>query len=160
MLASAGAACGCRQRRPRAHGFGQRYELPLPLGLYLFGAAAAVALSFVVFGLFVRRAPAARSRAPQVDLLATPVGRDHRPSGRRADAPARRARRCSWSTILAGLLGDQNPYRNIAPTLVWIVWWVGLAYRMRHSPATFGRSSTLGATVFDGARWLVPAARA
>ena len=43
-----------------AHGFGQRYELPLPLALYLFGAAAVVALSFVVFGLFVRRASAPR----------------------------------------------------------------------------------------------------
>ena len=60
-----------RLRRPRArlagtpahaHGFGQRYELPLPLSLYLFGAAAVVALSFVVFGLFVRGAPAPRSR--------------------------------------------------------------------------------------------------
>src|SRR6266705_1277559 len=57
-----------------AHGFGQRYDLPLPLSLYLFGAAAAVALSFVVFGLFVRRAPAPRAR-PRVDLLATPLGR-------------------------------------------------------------------------------------
>jgi len=53
-----------------AHGFGQRYDLPLPLSLYLFGAAAVVALSFVVFGLFVRHAPATR-RGPHVDLLAT-----------------------------------------------------------------------------------------
>ena len=30
--------------------------------------------------------------------------------------------------VLAGLFGDQNPYRNIAPTLVWIIWWVGFAY--------------------------------
>src|SRR5262249_58916546 len=30
-------------------------------------------------------------------------------------------------TILAGLLGSENPYQNLAPTLVWIVWWVGLA---------------------------------
>src|SRR6266404_6615071 len=50
-----------------AHGFGQRYELPLPLSLYLFGAAAAVALSFVVFGLFVRRTPVSRARL-QVDV--------------------------------------------------------------------------------------------
>src|SRR5262249_31736298 len=31
-------------------------------------------------------------------------------------------------TLLAGLIGNQNPYRNIAPTLVWIIFWVGLAY--------------------------------
>ena len=44
-----------------AHGFGQRYDLPVPLWLYLYGAAGAVALSFVVFGLFIgeRGRPAA-----------------------------------------------------------------------------------------------------
>src|SRR5690606_17772322 len=31
-------------------------------------------------------------------------------------------------TVAAGLLGDQNPYRNIAPTMIWIVAWVGLSY--------------------------------
>src|SRR5262249_33913457 len=31
-------------------------------------------------------------------------------------------------TILAGFRGDQNPYRNIAPTMVWTIAWVGLAY--------------------------------
>jgi hypothetical protein len=109
-----------------AHGFGQRYDLPLPLPLYLLGAAAVVALSFAVFGLFVRRAPAVHAY-PHVDLLATRLGRlIARP----------------WVvmlirligvvlfavTILAGLIGDPNPYRNIAPTMVWIIWWVGLVY--------------------------------
>src|SRR6266851_10224710 len=109
-----------------AHGFGQRYDLPLPLSLYLFGAAAAVALSFLVFGLFVRHAPATR-RGPHVDLLATAPGR-----------------LIAWPgvvlllrlvalgvfivTVLAGFIGDQNPYRNIAPTLVWVIFWVGLVY--------------------------------
>jgi hypothetical protein len=31
-------------------------------------------------------------------------------------------------TIVAGFRGDQNPYRNIAPTMVWVIAWVGLAY--------------------------------
>ena len=31
-------------------------------------------------------------------------------------------------TVLAGFSGSDNPYRNIAPTLVWIIWWVGFAY--------------------------------
>ena len=30
-------------------------------------------------------------------------------------------------TVIAGFFGNQDPYRNIAPTLVWIIWWVGLA---------------------------------
>jgi hypothetical protein len=108
-----------------AHGFGQRYDLPLPLSLYLFGTAAAVILSFVVVGLFARHTPGARSY-PRIDLLVHPLGR--------------------WLahpvllgllkliaagllilTVTAGFCGSQDPYRNIAPTLVWIIWWVGLA---------------------------------
>jgi hypothetical protein len=30
--------------------------------------------------------------------------------------------------VLAGLFGSQNPFKNFAPTAVWVVWWVGLAY--------------------------------
>jgi hypothetical protein len=109
-----------------AHGFGQRYDLPLPLSLYLFGAAAAVALSFVVFGLFVRHPPAIR-RGPHVDLLATVPGRlIARPGVVLLLRLA--ALGVFIVTVLAGFVGDQNPYRNIAPTLVWIIFWVGLAY--------------------------------
>ena len=32
------------------------------------------------------------------------------------------------ATLYAGLFGSQDPYRNLAPTLVWIIGWVGLAY--------------------------------
>src|SRR5262245_16790233 len=134
-----------------AHGFGQRYELPLPLGLYLFGAAAAVALSFVVFGLFVRRAPAPRTHS-QVDLLATPVGRV---IGHPAVVLTLRLAVLGVfvATVLAGLYGDQNPYRNIAPTLVWIVWWVGLAYLCAFAGDLWALVNPW-ATVFDGGRWL------
>ena len=73
--AALGVMASCAAAAPAAaHGFGQRYELPLPLTLYLYGAAAAVLLSFAVFGLFVRRAPARRTGA-RVDLLAGQLGR-------------------------------------------------------------------------------------
>ena len=50
-------------------------------------------------------------------------------------SPIRFFWRCSSSsragvfilTVTAGFCGNQDPYRNIAPTLVWIIWWVGLA---------------------------------
>ncbi len=109
-----------------AHGFGQRYDLPLPLSLYLWGTAAAVAVSFVIVGLFVRHSPRADAYS-RVDLLGL--------------APARLIARPGVAfaikllgvalfivTVVAGLRGDPNAYRNIAPTLVWIIWWVGLAY--------------------------------
>jgi hypothetical protein len=109
-----------------AHGFGQRYDLPLPLSFYLVGAAAAVAVSFLIVGLFVREVARPRPR-PGIDLLATPLGR-WIASPTIVYALKLLALAAFIVTIVAGLRGDQNPYRNIAPTMVWIVWWIGLAY--------------------------------
>jgi hypothetical protein len=108
-----------------AHGFGQRYDLPLPLSLYLSGAAAAVAVSFVIVGLLSRPTLGARSY-PRIDLSENPVGR-------LIAHPVILSFLKLVSvglfllTVIAGFYGSQDPYRNIAPTLVWIVWWVGLA---------------------------------
>ena len=30
--------------------------------------------------------------------------------------------------IVAGMIGDQTPTRNLAPTAIWIAWWVGVSY--------------------------------
>jgi hypothetical protein len=108
-----------------AHGFGQRYDLPLPLSFYLLGAAAAVILSFVVVGLFARHTPGARGY-PRINLLAHPLGRWL------ADPILLALLKLIAAgvfilTVTAGFCGNQDPYRNIAPTLVWIIWWVGLA---------------------------------
>ena len=147
-----GVMASCVAAAPTAaHGFGQRYELPLPLTLYLYGAAAAVLLSFAVFGLAVRRPPARRTGA-RVDLLAGPIGRivGH-------PAPALLLRLAALAlfvvVILAGLIGEQNPYRNIAPTLVWIVWWVGLAYVAIFAGDIWALVNPWR-TIFDGAQWL------
>ena len=108
-----------------AHGFGQRYDLPVPLWLYVTGAAAAVALSFLVVGVLVR-GTSRLCAYPRLNLLQYPIG-------------------CLLAhpvclfclrllcmclcvlVILTGLLGNPPPMQNLAPTLVWIVWWVGLA---------------------------------
>lgn len=147
-----GLTASCAVAVPAAaHGFGQRYELPVPLTLYLYGAAAAVLLSFAVFGLFVRHTPAPRTGA-RADLLAGPLGKV---IGHPAPAIVLRLAVLALFVvaILAGLIGEQNPYRNIAPTLVWIVWWVGFAY-----VAIFvGDLWVLvnpWRTIFDGAQWL------
>ena len=109
-----------------AHGFGQRYDLPIPLAYYLVGTAAAVAVSFLIVALFAReRAPS--HRPIDVDLLATPIGRVLA-SPLPVFALKFVALAAFIITIVAGLRGDQNPYRNIAPTLVWTIWWIGLAY--------------------------------
>lgn len=109
-----------------AHGFGQRYDLPVPLWLYLYGAGSAVLLSFVVFGLFVGERGAGRGY-PRLNLLrfglfrATLASRAF-VSGLRAVSVA-----LFGLVVLTGLIGDQTPTLNLAPTLVWVIWWVGFS---------------------------------
>ena len=110
----------------RAHGFGQRYDLPLPLALYLVGVAAAIVFSFVVVAFFVRRAPPAHGY-PRVNLLALPV--DEFIAWRGIALTLQLVAVVLFVvTVLAGFRGNQDPYQNIAPTLVWVIAWVGLAY--------------------------------
>jgi len=148
--AVAGAACAS-SGAAGAHGFGERYELPLPLSLYLVGGAAVVGLSFLVFALFVREQSAHEHRAG-VNLLARPVGRAMTHWGVRVTLKTATLA-LFLLAILAGLLGNQNPYRNIAPTLVWIIWWVGFAYI-----SAFGGNLWLlvspWRTLYDAAAWL------
>ncbi len=109
-----------------AHGFGQRYDLPVPLWLYLTGAGTAVAFSFVVIGFFVRGTPGLHGY-PRINLLESRAGRllTH-PA---VLLPLQVASMALFApVVVAGALGNQDPRFNIAPTAVWVVWWVGLAY--------------------------------
>lgn len=106
-----------------AHAFGARYDLPLPLDMYLMGAGAAVAMSFVVMALVVR---ARRHALPTIGFFFR---------GPWAVA----ARGCSAVAscvsvalllliIAAGLAGNSSPVENLAPVMVWVVWWVGFVF--------------------------------
>ncbi len=110
----------------RAHAFGQRYDLPLPLELYLAGAGAAVALSFVIMAL-VFRAPPARGGRPGIDLLRFgPMRFLLHPA---VIAVLRVISVGLFLLVLAaGFFGTQDSLENFAPTFVWVIWWVGLAY--------------------------------
>ncbi len=110
----------------RAHAFGPRYDLPLPLNLYLIGAGAAVALSFVVMALAFRTRPAGSDR-PGIDLLQFRAMRVLQHPA--ATGGFQAVSLALFAVILvAGFFGGQDTSRNIAPTFVWIIWWVGLAY--------------------------------
>ncbi len=110
-----------------AHGFGERYDLPIPLDYFLVGAAGAVALSFVVVGLFVRRRPGPFDY-PRIDLLAIPwlgrvLGRPPLPNLVRLLSVA------AFGLIVGtALFGIDRPIENLAPTVVWVLWWVGMGY--------------------------------
>lgn len=114
----AGAVLAWLPRTAAAHSFGERYDLPAPLTYFMAGAAAVVALTFVVAALFGRARDAA---APSHSLPMGPL------------LPALRiiARVLGLvlfiATIIAGLYGTRSPEANLAPTLVWIIWWVGLS---------------------------------
>jgi hypothetical protein len=123
---AAAVAAACLATPAGAHGFGQRYDLPIPLSFYLVGAAAAVVVSFIIVGLFVHEVPRARPY-PRLDLMAAPLGR-WIASPSLVLALKLLALAGFIITIVAGFRGDQNPYRNIAPTMVWTIAWVGLAY--------------------------------
>lgn len=131
-----------------AHAFGTRYDLPLPLWLYLAAAGATVALSFVV---------AARVRsggAPADDR----DGRDSAdPSTGAAAIAAFLVRAIGLLAFLlivvASLAGSPDPFHNVAPTMVWVLWWIGLAYLV----AAIGdvwRHLNPWTTVFRSAEWL------
>jgi tetratricopeptide (TPR) repeat protein len=109
-----------------AHGFGQRYDLPVPLWLYVTGAATAVVFSFVVVAIFLR-GPSRSHPYPRYNLLRSPLGHFLTSpailSGVKLVSVA-----LFVLLILTGLFGNPRTTRNLTPTLVWVIWWVGLAY--------------------------------
>ena len=109
-----------------AHGFGEKYDLPVPLSFFVTGAGLAVALSFIIVAVLVRRTPSATDY-PRFDLLGL------RPVRLLASSPAVQALRIVAVLILllvllTGALGINRSTVNIAPVLVWVYWWVGIAF--------------------------------
>ena len=107
-----------------AHGFDERYDLPAPLGYFVAGAALTVALTFVIATLFMRRvrdASAADGAANNRSIAfgpALPVLR----------LLCRALGLMTFAVVLgAALSGTADPLMNLAPTLVWIIWWIGLS---------------------------------
>src|SRR3712207_1203381 len=109
-----------------AHGFGQRYDLPVPLWLYLYGSAGAVLLSFAVFALFVGGRGAGRGY-PRMNLLRFGLFRATLASRAFVSGLQVFSVALFGLVILAGLLGNQTPTLNLAPTMVWVIFWVGFS---------------------------------
>ena len=109
-----------------AHGFGQRYDLPLPLALWIGGAASTVLLSFLIVAIAIRSnafvaVPAQLDSGPR--HLGNSVARGIAGFMARLLAVSALA-----LVVVAGIVGDQIPTRNFAPTAIWIGWWIGFSY--------------------------------
>jgi hypothetical protein len=112
--------------RAEAHGFGQRFDLPLPLWLWVTGAGASIVLSFVVTAIFIRETPAA-SGYPSIDLLRYRAVRWL--AGPLVVALFRIAGVFVFVlSVTAGFLGAQDSYDNLIVTMIWVIWWVGVAF--------------------------------
>jgi hypothetical protein len=112
--------------RAFAHGIGERYDLPVPLWLWLSGAGLAVAASFIISSLAMRSASVAAEPA-RIDATKQSMGRVLTNDGIRRIAQTA-AVAALLVVVTACFIGDQTPTRNIAPVMIWVIWWVGFAY--------------------------------
>ena len=108
------------------HGFGMRYDLPLPLTLWIIGAAGAILLSFLVISIAVRTNTAVEAHA-QPTVLRWQLDNGFASPKIRLVAQVF-AVAALILVVTAGIIGDQTPTRNLAPTAIWIAWWVGFSY--------------------------------
>jgi hypothetical protein len=109
-----------------AHGFGQRFDLPLPLWLWLTGAGTTIVLTFVLMALFVHDEQPMLVHGRLRLLRFGPV---RWVANRRTVFVVRLlASLLFLLTVCAGFFGTANPYANLITTMVWIVWWVGVAF--------------------------------
>ena len=110
-----------------AHGFGQRTELPVPLSYFLLGSGVVVALSFAVMGLFVKGTDGGGSYW-RFDLLRFRFLRAILTNKALGGLVKLFSVFLLAAVIVTGLFGTQTPSENFAPSFVWIIWWVGMAY--------------------------------
>jgi hypothetical protein len=103
-----------------------RYDLPLPLTLWIIGAACTIVLSFLVISIAVR-ANASVDGREQANLLRWRIGNGVTNPKIRLIAQLL-AVAALVLIVTAGIIGDQTPTRNLAPTAIWIAWWVGFSY--------------------------------
>jgi len=121
-----GFTISCSSLVAHAHGFGQRFDLPLPLWLWLSGAGATLVLSFAALAVFARNRDFGIEFLKSIDLLRFfPFRRLAHPL-----AQVMRAIACALFllTMAAGFFGNPDAYANLIVTMVWVLWWVGMAF--------------------------------
>src|SRR5687767_10883601 len=109
----------------QAHAYGERYDLPVPLWMNVAGGSAVVVLSFLMTAWFLQ--PQTETRTPPPNLLVAPRGRIL------GSEPVLLAVKILSVflfviALLAGFVGLPDYSRNAAPTIFWVIGWVGLAF--------------------------------
>jgi len=105
-----------------AHGIGNVEDLPIPAWMFYWGAAVVLVASFVMLGALWRQpllAAHERGRAAGDGLSRIVTG------------PLRIAVQILSVLLFAlvwasALFGDTDPYRNLAPTWIYVVFWLGV----------------------------------
>ncbi len=108
-----------------AHGLGGRLDLPVPEWLFVYGAAAVVLISFVALGVLwkqprLQEESGGRLLPPGMQRLLT--------------SPAAEAAVRTVSVVIFGVVfaaanaGRDHAFFNISPWVVYVIFWVGLAF--------------------------------
>jgi hypothetical protein len=107
-----------------AHGIVQRANLPIPEWLFAWAAAMVLLVSFVALALLWPEPKLTRDRfRPLPGLLGRVLG------SRALEAVCGAIGVTLLALIVvAGLTGTESPLNNIAPTFIFITFWVGLAF--------------------------------
>lgn len=117
--AVAATTCAWMPQAAYAHAFDDRYDLPLPLAYFTAGAALTVAFTFVV-AVLVAKQPDTATTTVRTFSIGPPLR-----------CLARVAQSASLllflAAVIAGFAGTADPMMNLAPTLIWIVGWIGLS---------------------------------
>ncbi len=99
-----------------AHGIGGRADLPVPIEFFLYGAAVVLIVSFIALALLW---PEPRLQGGPLEKVVTagPIGWPGRVLAGVGVVGL-------MVVVAAGLVGVQNSSRNVAPVLVWVVFWL------------------------------------
>jgi hypothetical protein len=103
-----------------AHGIGGRADLPVPLSYFIVGASTAIVISFLVLA----------ARWPEPRLQDGPRHRPLRAPGLLGLLRTLRVLGLAGLglVVTAGLVDGTETSRNIAPVLVWVVFWLVVPY--------------------------------
>lgn len=120
-----GAPAGLAPAGAFAHSFSAPYVLPVPLSIYVYACAATLILSFALLGVFlVNTGGVIATHRPDGDSGAT------QQAGGRWSLLAGRALAlgCLLLTLFTAAFGTRDPAANVAMTLFWVFFLLGLTY--------------------------------